>query len=106
MTMYQRNKLQFKRTHVVLVMLLIAVLTAGLVGQLRAQAAPAAAPAGFVYRCGIHFCLDGNNYYFAGANTYDVFTFGSGSGDTETQFMDKAKIDAHFTNLQNDKVTV
>ena len=104
--MAHRNKLQFKRTHVVLIVFLIAVLTAGLVGQLRAQAAPAAAPAGFVYRCGIHFCLDGNNYYFAGANTYDVFTFGSGSGDTETQFMDKAKIDAHFTNLQNDKVTV
>jgi hypothetical protein len=74
--------------------------------QFRAKAAPAAVPAGFAYRCGIHFCLDGNTYYFAGANTYDVFTFGSGSGDTETQFMDKAKIDAHFTNLQNDKVTV
>ena len=41
-------------------------------------------------RCGIHFCLDGKTYYFAGTNTYDVFTYGGGSGDTETQYMDKA----------------
>ena len=30
----------------------------------------------FVTRCGIHFCLDGKPYYFAGTNTYDMFTFG------------------------------
>src|SRR3954469_14857911 len=27
-----------------------------------------AATSGFVQRCGIHFCLDGHTYYFAGAN--------------------------------------
>ncbi|GJF27221.1 hypothetical protein [Streptomyces sp. HO565] len=38
-------------------------------------------------RCGIRFCLDGEAYYFAGANAYEVFTFGSGSDDTESQHM-------------------
>ena len=65
-----------------------------------------AATAGFVQRCGIHFCLDGKAYYFAGANTYDVFTFGGSYGDTETQYMDKTRIDNHFAQLQADKVSV
>jgi hypothetical protein len=107
--MSSQTRFQPKIIYRVVIVLLIAVLLIGgfSAGQLRgAQAAPAVAPAGFVYRCGIHFCLDGNTFYFAGANTYDVFTFGGAYGDTETQFMDKAKIDAHFTNLQNDKVTV
>ncbi|KAJ3055426.1 hypothetical protein HK097_010520 [Rhizophlyctis rosea] len=60
----------------------------------------------FVTRCGTKFCLDGKPYYFAGANTYDVFTFGSSSGDTETQFMDKKKIDKHFDNLKRNGVMV
>ena len=52
-----------------------------------ATAAPAPAPArvsaapGFVTRCGgIRFCLDGSPYYFAGPNTYDVFTYGGSYG--------------------------
>jgi len=70
-----------------------------------------APPAGFVYRCGTHFCLDGKSYYFAGANTYDVFTFGDGSStstpnDIETKFMDKTRIDNHFNHLQQDQVSV
>ena len=75
-----------------------------------ATAAPAparvsAAP-GFVTRCGIRFCLDGSPYYFAGTNTYDVFTYGGSYGDTETQYMNKARIDAHLTQLAADKVSV
>src|SRR3954447_17702777 len=65
-----------------------------------------AATTGFVQRCGIHFCLDGHTYYFAGANSYDLFSYGSGSGDTETQFMDKARIDAHLAEMAADGVTV
>ncbi|MET7401808.1 cellulose binding domain-containing protein [Dactylosporangium sp. NPDC005572] len=67
---------------------------------------PAGAATAFVQRCGIRFCLNGKPFYFAGTNTYDVFTYGSGSGDTETQYMDKAKIDAHLANLAADNVTV
>ncbi|OPG13512.1 cellulase family glycosylhydrolase [Microbispora sp. GKU 823] len=85
---------------------LVPVLTGASARRAGAATVQAAVPAGFAYRCGIHFCLDGRTFYFAGANTYDLFTFGSGSGDTETQYMDKARIDAHFANLQADKVTV
>jgi hypothetical protein len=51
------------------------------------------AATGFVSRCGIHFCLDGHPYYFAGADAYDVFTFGDGSNTgtpdaIENLFMD------------------
>jgi hypothetical protein len=72
-----------------------------LTGANQANAATA-----FVQRCGIRFCLGGKNFYFAGTNTYDMFTYGAGSGDTETQYMDKAKIDTHMGNLAADKVTV
>src|SRR5687768_16109368 len=108
--MFSPARIQSKTFHRALILLLISILVMQLSAQLGAQAAPAAAPAsvppGFAYRCGIHFCLDGNTFFFAGANTYDVFTYGGAFGDTETQFMDKAKIDAHFARLQADKVTV
>lgn len=59
----------------------------------------------FVTRCGIRFCLDGKPYYFAGANTYDVFTFGF-DWLPAPDYVDKAKIDAHLARLQNDGVSV
>jgi hypothetical protein len=105
--MFNQNR---KALHRLPLLLVISSLVMGLSAQIGAQAAPSAAPAavpaGFAYRCGIHFCLDGNTFYFAGANTYDIFTYGGAFGDTETQFMDKAKIDAQFARLQADKVTV
>jgi hypothetical protein len=69
------------------------------------------AATGFVARCGIHFCLDGHPYYFAGADAYDMFTFGDGSSTStpdaiENSFMDKAQIDATMQNMENDKVMV
>lgn len=75
------------------------------------QKAIHAASNGFVYRCGIHFCLNGNYYYFAGTNTYDVFTYGDGSSTAtqdqiENNFMNKAEIDSHMAALQNDHVSV
>lgn len=68
--------------------------------------ARAGAATTFAQRCGIHFCFNAKPFYFAGANTYDVFTYGGSWGETETTYMDKARIDAHFTHLQQDKVTV
>jgi mannan endo-1,4-beta-mannosidase len=59
----------------------------------------------FITRCGIRFCLDGKAYYTAGANTYDMFTFGFDWLPGE-QYVDKPRIDAHMTRLQNDGVTV
>jgi hypothetical protein len=59
----------------------------------------------FVTRCGIRFCLDGKPYYFAGTNTYDMFTMGYDWLPGE-QYVDKARIDAHMTKLSNDKVSV
>jgi mannan endo-1,4-beta-mannosidase len=66
---------------------------------------------GFVYRCGIHFCLNGNYYYFAGTNTYDMFTYGDGSSTAtqdqiENNFMNKAEIDSHMAALEADHVSV
>ncbi|MBN1172556.1 MAG: cellulose binding domain-containing protein [Micromonosporaceae bacterium] len=83
-------------------------LSLGLVAAIGILTLPAAkaATSGFVQRCGIHFCINGKTYYFAGANTYDVFTFGGSYGDTETQYMDKTRIDNHFTQLAADKVSV
>ncbi|WP_318215092.1 hypothetical protein [Streptomyces sp. SCL15-6] len=73
---------------------------------MRPPPASAAADNSFVTRCGIRFCLDGEEYYFAGVNAYDLFTFGSGSGDTESQYMDKERIDAHFGRMRDDGVDV
>ena len=56
-------------------------------------------PPGFVYTEGKQFMLDGRPFYFSGANVYDFFTYGSSSGDIETQFMDKDRIDEHMRRL-------
>jgi Cellulose binding domain/Cellulase (glycosyl hydrolase family 5) len=94
------------RTNRIRLALLAAVLT--LLGGVAVSLAHTASAAtdGFVSRCGVHFCLNGKTYYFAGANTYDVFTYGGSYGDTETQYMDKTRIDNHFAELQSDGVSV
>jgi hypothetical protein len=90
-----------------LLLVLALVAAAGAVGiPLVRSAGAAGSSAGFVQRCGIHFCLDGHAFYFAGTNDYDMFTYGGSYGDTETQYMDKTRIDNHMADLQADKVTV
>ncbi len=61
---------------------------------------------GFVYAEGDKFMLDGKPFYFSGANVYDFFTYGSSSGDIETQFMDKDRIDTHMRRLYVNGVRV
>ena len=63
-------------------------------------------PPGFVYTEGAKFMLDGREFYFSGANVYDFFTYGSGAGDPETEFMDKERIDAHMRRLYRNGVRV
>ncbi|HWK93376.1 MAG TPA: cellulose binding domain-containing protein [Luteimicrobium sp.] len=86
---------------------MVAAAAAALVAGLTvAPAGASAASPGFVERCGTHFCLDGKVAYFAGANSYDLFTYGAGSGDTETQYMDKAGIDQQFADMAADGVSL
>lgn len=95
-----------RKTRLVLVAALVAA-TGALIAPLADAATGAAAGiSGFVQRCGTHFCLDGHTYYFAGANDYDIFTYGGSYGDTETQYMDKARIDNHMAEMAADGVTV
>jgi len=85
---------------------LVALLASAVAGTAAIPSRAEAAEADFVRRCGIHFCLDGRDYYFAGANVYDVFTYGGSFGDTETQYMDKARIDAQFERLAAARISV
>ena len=102
---HHRPRTSAKRLAPMALLLAASVAAAGLTLG-RAGTAEAAGADSFATRCGTHFCLDGKEYYFAGTNTYDMFTYGGSYGDTETQFMDKARIDAQFANLQADKVDV
>ncbi|MGW7278522.1 hypothetical protein ACWGIV_09490 [Streptomyces sp. NPDC054844] len=69
----------------------VAALAGACLSLMRPPPASAAAEDSFATRCGIRLCLDGEESYFAG-NAYDLFTSGSGSGDTETQYTDKERI--------------
>jgi hypothetical protein len=83
-----------------MVMLLAGACTAG------PENGPDSLLAGFVRRCGVQFCLDGQPFYFGGSNTYDMFTFGAWSDDVEERSIDKAAIDTHFARLRSDNVAV
>src|ERR1700690_4485015 len=70
-----------------------------------------AAFSGFVSRQGTNFMLNGAPYFFAGANCYDLFTYGDGSSTSssnaiENNYMSKSAIDAQMARMQADGVSV
>ncbi|MEW9698421.1 X2-like carbohydrate binding domain-containing protein [Paenibacillus sp. SI8] len=67
--------------------------------------------AGFVKASGTQFIVDGHPFYFAGANSYDLFTYGDGSNtssteDIETKYMYKDKIDSIMSQMAQDGIKV
>lgn len=75
------------------------------------QDTQAASADAFVRASGTEFVVDGHAFYFAGANSYDLFTYGDGSStqtaqDIETKYMDKSKIDSTMSQMAQDGVTV
>ncbi|MFC7483161.1 cellulase family glycosylhydrolase [Luedemannella flava] len=84
----------------------IAALVAAATAVIVTNTAQAADPRdSFVTRCGIRFCVDGKPAYFAGTNTYDLFTYGYDWLPGE-QYVDKTRIDNHMANLRADGVQV
>lgn len=69
---------------------------------------------GFVCTEGTNFMLNGETYYFAGANAYDIFTRGDGwigwndysREEIESNFMDKKQIDQIMRNAVLDGIRV
>ena len=91
--------------------------TCGIMGGYASTSAVSAAetkasvPEGFVYAEGTHFMCDGEPFYFAGCNSYDMFTLGDGSSadsneDIETKYMYKDQIDSRMQQMQDNGVTV
>ncbi|WP_298484150.1 carbohydrate binding domain-containing protein [uncultured Ruminococcus sp.] len=91
--------------------------TCGIMGGYSSASAVSAAetkasvPEGFVYAEGTHFMCDGEPFYFAGCNSYDMFTLGDGSSassisDIETKYMYKDQIDTRMQEMQDNGVTV
>lgn len=66
---------------------------------------------GYVYAEGTHFMLDGHPFYFAGCNSYDLFTLGDGWNDSTEElicdkFMNQEKIEERFAQMAKNGVTV
>lgn len=81
--------------------------------KVKAAAATAAASnaSAFVSASGTKFMVDGHSFYFGGANSYDLFTYGDGSSTQDTnaienKYMDKGKIDTIMQQMEDDGVSV
>lgn len=83
--------------------LLAVTLIAGtLLGSLTASAKAADYKEGFVYSEGTHFYLDGEKFYFAGANAYDFFTKQSNGGKD----IGKEEIDLRMSQMKEIGINV
>ena len=79
--------------------------------ETAAAAKTSSVPEGFVYADGTHFMCDGAPFYFAGCNSYDLFTLGDGSSkdsneDIENKYMYKDQIDSRMQQMEDNGVTV
>ena len=80
------------------------------IGNVKAQETETA-NTGFVTAEGTQFMLDGHPFYFAGCNSYDLFTLGDGWNNSTTElicskFMDQKKIEERFRQMAENGVTV
>jgi len=66
---------------------------------------------GFVSREGTKFILNDKPFYFAGCNSYDLFTLGDGSNDSSVDlilrnYMNQSQIEERFKTMAKNGVTV
>lgn len=90
-----------------------AITVSGNVGMLQPKSVKAAEnkSTGFVYAQRTKFMLDGHPFYFAGCNSYDLFTLGDGWNDSTeelicSKFMNQEKIEERFAQMAKSGVTV
>ena len=108
-----------KKAEKIVVSILTAAMTASISlasmmtvnAQTQNNASATVSSDGFVSAKGTHFYLNGEPYYFAGANSYDLFTLGDSSSDSTTKdictkYMDPDKIESRIKSMHDNGITV
>lgn len=95
---------------VISVLVMICMLLTGFTFLTPLSSVKAAVP-GIVYTQGTKFVMDGFPFYYAGCNSYDLFTYGDGYNDStpeliESKYMDKAGIDKRMSDMAADGIKV